>query len=87
VQDLAKANAMLEAQRREMSGDEHLRREVAPWRDATPEQRLEAMAALCRDAVLWLARLTDAERARATTPDPLPDDAIAILETLRRGWR
>jgi hypothetical protein len=81
---LAEANALLAAQRVALSGDDHVRREVAPWIDATPAERLAAMAALCRDSVAWLSRLGPAELDRALAPDPLPDDALAILRAMRR---
>ena len=66
-----------------LSGDDHVRREVEPWRDATPAERLAALAALCRDAIAWLAPLTPEQLERATAPDPLPDDAWPILAALR----
>jgi hypothetical protein len=85
VKSLAEANAMLEAQRAMLSGDDHVRREVAPWLDKTPSERLAAFAALCREGAVWLDRMTDEERARATAPDPLPEDALPILRALRSG--
>ena len=84
---LTAANALLEAQRALLSGDDHVRREVAPWLDATPAERLAALDVLSRDTILWLARLSPMERERATAPDPLPDDAMPILRTLRDGTR
>ena len=80
---LTEANAILAAQRAALSGDEHVRREVAPWIDATPAERLAALDALCRDAVRWLSRLSPDELERALAPDPLPEDALAILRHLR----
>ncbi len=84
---LAEANALLEAQRALFSGDDHIRREVAPWLDATPAQRLLALDALSRDTVRWLARLSPEALERATAPTPLPDDALPILQVLLRGAR
>jgi hypothetical protein len=85
VADLGAANRRLEAQRAMLTGDDHVRREVAPWRDASPNERLAAAAALCRDAVRWLDRLAGDELERALAPDPLPDDAAPILRALRGG--
>lgn len=82
---LAEANALLAAQRAALSGDDHVRREVAPWIDATRAQRLAALAALCRDSVTWLSRLDPDQLDLALAPDPLPDDAVAILRAMRRG--
>jgi hypothetical protein len=81
---LAEANALLAAQRAALSGDDHVRREVAPWKDATPAERLAALAALCRDSVAWLSQLDPEQLDRALASDPLPDDAIAILRAMRR---
>ncbi len=81
---LAEANALLAAQRAALSGDDHVRREVAPWIDATPSERLAALDALCRDSIAWLSRLDPDQLDRALAPDPLPDDAVAILHAMRR---
>lgn len=70
-----------------MSGDDHVRRQVEPWRDASPAERLAALAALCRDAVTWLDRMPEADRERATAPDPLPADSLSLLGALRGGQR
>ena len=84
MRSLDEANALIEAQRAALSGDDHVRREVAPWRDATPAERLAAFAALCRDSLAWLSRLTPEERERALARDPLPEDSLAILRAMRR---
>ena len=81
---LAEANALMAAQRAALSGDDHVRREVAPWVDAAPAERLAALADLCRDSVAWLSRLAPDQLDRALAPDPLPDDALAILRAMRR---
>lgn len=81
---LAEANALLAAQRAAFSGDDHVRREVAPWIDATPTERLAGLAALCHDSVAWLSRLGPDQLDRALAPDPLPEDAISILRAMRR---
>lgn len=88
MRSLEQANALLEAQRLEMSGDAHVRREVEPWAAMDPAERLSAFALLCRDAEAWIARLCDpGEIERALAPDPLPEDAVAILSALRRATR
>jgi hypothetical protein len=84
VRTLAEANEILAAQRAALSGDDHVRREVAQWLDSTPGERLVALAALCRDSIVWLSRLAPDQRVRALAPDPLPDDAVAILGAMRR---
>jgi hypothetical protein len=81
---LTEANALLAAQRAALSGDGHVRREVALWIDATPAERLAALDALCRDSIAWLSRLDPDQLDRALEPDPLPDDAVAILRAMRR---
>lgn len=81
---LAEANGLLAAQRSALSGDDHIRREVERWVEATPAERLAAFAALCRDSVRWLSRLGPVELERALAPDPLPFDALNILHAMRR---
>lgn len=85
VRSLAQANALLQAQRLEMSGDAHIRREVDPWMALDPTERLAAFVCLCRDAEAWLARLAPTELERALAPEPIPEDAAAILRALRGG--
>ena len=84
MRELAETNAILAAQRAALSGDDHVRREVEPWIDATPAERLAALASLCRDSIAWLSRLRPDQLDRALAPDPLPEDALAILGAMRR---
>jgi len=78
-------NLRLAEQVRTMSGDEHLARETATWRDATPEERLAETWRLCA-LVPWLQSLWPEEvRARAEQPEPLPASTLAILENLKRA--
>jgi hypothetical protein len=78
-------NVRLAEQVRAMSGDEQLLRETAPWRDATPEERLAETWRLC-SLLPWLESLWPEDvRARAEQPDPLPASALAILENLKRA--
>ncbi len=84
MRSLGDANALIEAQRAALSGDDHVRREVAPWRDATPAERLAALDALCRDTIRWLSRLAPDQLDRALAPDPLPEDTLALLGAMRR---
>jgi len=79
--------AMLARQIAYFSSDEHIYREVEPWLDATPEQRLAEVAAMCAVASEFLERLDDATAARLRELDRLPDDTIAILMELRRACR
>jgi hypothetical protein len=70
--------AMLEAQRAYFASDEHVRREVAAWADATPTERLAALAEMCANAEHFMA-LQD-----ATPPPPeWPPDTLALLARLR----
>jgi hypothetical protein len=45
--NLARENERLAAQVQALSGDEHIRREAAPWCDATPAERIAATWRLC----------------------------------------
>jgi hypothetical protein len=87
VASLADANAILEAQRAELGGDEALRREAAPWRDASPAECFEAVIALCRDTDHYLAMLSAEQLERALAPVPLPADALELLRARRAGGR
>lgn len=80
-------NDRIRAQVAFFSGDDHVRREAAPWKDRTPTERLHAAAALCRQATRFLARLEPDRRARALVPDPLPEDALALLQRMRDATR
>ena len=73
------------AQVAEMSGEQHLWREAAQWRDATPETRLAVVVELCR-AVPQLRELWPPDVAtRADLATPLPDDVERILLGMRRA--
>jgi hypothetical protein len=78
--------AMLEAQRAHFASDDHIRREVAVWRDATPTERLAELAEMCRAAEHYLERF---EMPGETEPvaSRYPADTIAIWERLRRATR
>jgi hypothetical protein len=76
---------MLEAQRAHFASDDHLRREVAPWRDASPEERLAAVAEMCAAGDHFLSQLAPETLERVLRPTPLPDDTIAILIALRKS--
>ena len=87
MERLERENRRLAAQVAEMSGTGHLEREVAPWRNATPEERLAAVVELCA-AVPALRELWSAEvAARAETPEPMPGDTLRILERMRAATR
>jgi hypothetical protein len=77
--------AMLEAQRAHFASDDHIRREVAVWSDATPTERLAELAAMCRAAAHYL-------RLHPGSPDPgieqrYPPDTLALWTELRRTAR
>src|SRR5262249_4229429 len=77
--------AMLEAQRQHFASDDHIRREVEAWRDATPEERLAAVAEMCAAGDYFLSQLDPETLERVLRPVPLPDDTIEILMALRQG--
>jgi hypothetical protein len=83
--DLAKENAILEAQREYFASDEHIKDRAARYRDMTPEQCLAEVIDLCRDAGYFLAMKSPDELERALAPDPLPADTVSILERLQRS--
>jgi hypothetical protein len=76
--------ALLEAQRSYFASDDHIRREVEPWRDASPEERLAAVAEMCAAGDYFLSRLDPETLERVLQPVPLPDDTIQILMALRQ---
>ncbi len=78
-------NLRLAEQVRALSGDEHVRREAAPWRNATPEERLAETWRLCA-LVPWFRSLWPEDvRARADAPESLPASTVAILERLKQA--
>jgi hypothetical protein len=79
VRDLEEANAILEAQRAELSSDRELLREAEMWRDASPQECFAAVIALCRDTDHYLRVLAPDELERALEPDPLPPSTLALL--------
>ena len=87
MQTLAEANALLEAQRAELSSDDEVRREADLWRTATPAECFAAVIELCRDTDYYLGRLSADELERALAPDPLPDDTLELLRARRAGER
>lgn len=79
--------AQLEAQRAHFASDEHIREEVAMWADTTPEQRLEALAAMSAANDAMLERVDDAALERMRRLRELPADVVAILESLAKARR
>lgn len=77
--------AQLEAQRAYFASDEHIRREVAVWRDATPAERLAEAAAMCEAGDAFLSRQDPETLERILRPEPLPADTIELLVALRRS--
>lgn len=75
--------AKLEAQRAHFASDDHIRREVEVWRDATPEERLAAAAEMCAAGDAFLARQDPETLERLIRPEPLPADTIELLAALR----
>jgi hypothetical protein len=76
--------AMLERQVAYFRDDDRIREEVELWRDASPEERLEEMAAMCRFATHFLQQHDPETQERASMREPLPADTIAILEAIKR---
>jgi hypothetical protein len=79
--------AMLEAQREHFACDGHIRSETAPWRDASPEERLAAVAEMCAAGDYFLSQLDPETLERVLRPVPLPHDTITILTALRQSGR
>jgi hypothetical protein len=77
--------AMLEAQRQHFASDDHIRQEVEAWRDATPEERLAAVAEMCAAGDYFLSQLDPEALDRVLRPIPLPDDTVQILMALRQS--
>ncbi len=87
MERLQAANAILEAQRAELSSDAELQREAELWRTATPAECFAAVIELCRDADHYLGMLTAEQLERALAPAPLPDDTLDLLRAARAGLR
>lgn len=81
MSSLQEANAILEAQRAELSSDAELRREAELWRGVSPEECWAEVIELCRDTDHYLGLLTAEELERALTPDPLPADTLELLRS------
>jgi hypothetical protein len=79
--------AKLEALRAELSSEAHVRERAAVWRDAGPEERLEAVAEQCAAAAELLSLKDEVEFARALESRRPPPDTLALLERLQRSAR
>ena len=83
--NLQSENLRLAEQVRVLSGDDHVRREAAPWRSATPEERVAETWRLCA-LVPWFRSLWPEDvRARADAHEQIPENTMAILEQLKRA--
>jgi len=83
--NLQAENLRLAEQVRVFSGDEHIRREAAPWRDATPAERVAETWRLCA-LVPWFRSLWPEDvRARADAPEPLPASTLAVFERFKQA--
>jgi len=66
--------AKLEAQRAYFASDDHIRREVQVWTDATPAERLAEVARMCAAAAPYAEHYqhaVDADPAARFPPDTL----------------
>jgi hypothetical protein len=77
--------ALIEVQREYFASDDHIRRDVEPWRDASPEERLAAVAEMCAAGDYFLSQLDPETLERVLRPVRLPDDTIEILMALRQS--
>ena len=83
--NLQAENLRLAEQIRALSGDNHIRREAAPWRNATPEERVAETWRLCA-LIPWFRSLWPEDvRARADAHEPFVESTMAILEQLKRA--
>ena len=78
---------MLERQIAYFCGDDHIRREVEIWREATPEERIAELADICRGGQFFLDRLDPTTLERMLRREPLPADSEALFVALRRAPR
>lgn len=79
--------AMLERQREYVASDDHLRREVEPWRSSTPEERIAEVAAMCRASAHFLELAEREGRAPdepASIEDRYPADTLDLLHAICR---
>lgn len=69
--DLQAENLRLAEQVRVLSGDDHMRREAAPWQNATPEERVAETWRLCA-LIPWFRSLwpEDVRARRCTRANP-----------------
>lgn len=74
--------AKLEAQRAHFASDDHIRREVAVWADATPAERLAALAEMCAAGAFFLEGERAVEESTAIE-DRYPADTLALMAALR----
>jgi len=72
--------AMLEAQRAHFASDDHIRREVAVWADATPAERLAEVAEMCEMGAHFASY-----RGSVTERALWPEDTLELLARLRRA--
>jgi hypothetical protein len=77
--------ALIEAQRAYFASDDHLRREVEPWRDASPEERLAAVVEMCAAGDYFLSQLDPETLERVLQPVRLPEDTIEISSAALRA--
>jgi len=75
-------NARLLAQAAMFGSDDQLVAEAARWRDASPEERLAETWRLCAMVPWFEALWSDDVRERASHPEPLPPDTVALLERM-----
>ncbi|MEO6771650.1 MAG: hypothetical protein ABI467_01345 [Kofleriaceae bacterium] len=82
--DLAKENAILEAQRAYFASDEHIKERGSAYRTMTPQDCLEIVAGMCRDSAWFMSLKSPDELARLESLRALPDSVIATLERLQK---
>ena len=87
VATLEEQNAILARQVAYFASDDHIRDEVAPWRDASPEERLAMAAQMSEENRAMLDRLPMETVERLWKLRELPADTVAILEKLRKSTR
>ena len=70
-----------------MGGDELIWRDAERWRHTTPAERLAKLDRVCQHTAFFLSVLPPDVLERVLEREPLPEDTVALLESLWRASR